>query len=245
MASRREPVRASRVALALRHVAFEDLGVIAPLLLERGYEVRYADAGIDPLDTSVLMDADVVIVLGGPVGVHDAVCYPFLADEARGIAERVGQNLPTLGICLGAQLIAAALGSVVRPSGQVEIGYGPLTLTAAGKRGVLSAMAHQPVLHWHGDEFVTPEDAVRLAETPGFPHQAFSVGTQILGLQFHLETDHAQIERWLVGHAHELAVRGIDPRRIRDDAKRYGPALATCARAVIGRWLDSLGRTSP
>jgi GMP synthase (glutamine-hydrolysing) len=95
-----------------------------------------------------------------------------------------------------------------------------------------------PVLHWHGDQFAIPDGAWRLAETPGFPNQAFSLGQRILGLQFHLEADHRQIERWLIGHAHELAAHRLDIAAIREDAARHGPMLERAAPAVIGEWLD-------
>jgi GMP synthase (glutamine-hydrolysing) len=97
-----------------------------------------------------------------------------------------------------------------------------------------------PVLHWHGDQFEIPEGASRLAETPGFPNQAFAIGKQILGLQFHLETEHTQIERWLIGHAHELAAHRLDPRLLRHEAGKFGARLAQVARQVFGAWLDQL-----
>ena len=96
------------------------------------------------------------------------------------------------------------------------------------------------MLHWHGDQFGIPEGATRLAETPGFPNQAFAVGDTVLALQFHLEADHTRIESWLVGHAHELAAAGIDPQRLRTDAAAFGPGLARAATRVIDAWLDRL-----
>ncbi|MGS1009128.1 glutamine amidotransferase [Achromobacter anxifer] len=226
--------------LAIRHVPFEDLGILAPVLAERGYSVRYLEAGVDAIDAATLGNADLVVILGGPIGVYETGRYPFLEQELRAIAHRLRQDKPTLGICLGAQLMAAALGADVVSTGRAEIGYAPLTLTPQGRDSVLSAVESVPVLHWHGDQFAIPEGASRLAETPGFPNQAFALGPRILGLQFHLEADSAQIERWLIGHACELSLRQIDPAVIREDALRYGQQLERCARKAMERWLDQI-----
>lgn len=231
----------TRSAVAIRHVPFEDLGLLAPLLRERGYHVDYLDAGVDDLTDGRAADADLLVVLGGPIGVGDLAAYPFLRDEVDLIARRLRTQRPTLGICLGAQLIATALGAPVRPSGGVEIGYAPLALTDEGLGSPLVAIGNTPVLHWHGDRFGTPRGAVNLAATDHTPDQAFSLGAHVLALQFHLEVDHTQIERWLIGHCHELASNGIDPRTIRDDAATHGPGLADRARTVFSAWLDGVG----
>jgi GMP synthase - Glutamine amidotransferase domain len=229
-----------RDALVIHHVAFEDLGVMEPLLAARGYRVRDLRAGVDPLDPDRVAGAELLVVLGGPIGVGDQQRYPFLTRELDAVAARLDRGGPTLGICLGAQLVAAALGAEVAPSGRVEIGYGPLTLTRAGRDSVLAELGDTPVLHWHGDQFAIPSGAKRLAATPGFPNQAFSRGAEVLALQFHLEADHTRIEQWLIGHAHELASRGIDPQVLRDEARRHGPDLSLRAQAVLGSWLDAL-----
>ena len=228
----------SRTAVAVRHILFEDLGILVPLLSERGYSIRYLDAGVDLLGATILSSADLVIVLGGPIGVYDTDRYPFLADERAAIGMRLALDKPTLGICLGAQLMAQALGAKVRSTGRAEIGYSLLTLTDQGRTSVLASLESVPVLHWHGDEFDIPAGASRLAQTPGFPNQAFSIGTRILGLQFHLEADHTQIERWLIGHAHELSTHQIDPGTLRRDAGQFGQNLARVARKIFAAWLD-------
>ncbi|MHA7133099.1 glutamine amidotransferase [Oerskovia turbata] len=228
----------TRRALAVRHVPFEDLGLAAGVLEAHGYEVSYLDTPLaPPLAPEALLSPDLVVVLGGPVGVGDTDRYPFLAAERTAIGARLRARRPTLGICLGAQLMAHALGAEVAATGRHEIGYAPLTLTDAGRESVLASLDGVPVLHWHGDQFTIPPGAARLAETPGFPRQAFSYGSHALGLQFHLEADHTRIEAWLVGHAHELAAAGIDPRRVRADAARHGPTLADAATRVLDAWV--------
>ena len=225
------------VALVVRHVAFEDLGVLAPLLMERGYEIRYVEAGVDALGVDSLLAADLVVILGGPIGAYEVRRYPFLHGEQQAIAARLERDKPTLGVCLGAQLMAQALGARVESTGRAEIGYAPLTLTEQGQNSVLRGVGTVPVLHWHGDQFAIPLGAARLAQTSGFPNQAFSYGSRILGLQFHLEADPMCIERWLLGHAHELSARGLDLDTLRRDTIRYGQELARVARAVFAAWL--------
>src|SRR5580658_1810958 len=100
----------TKTCLAVRHVAFEDLGLLGPLVAARGYDVRYHDAGVDRFDAQTLVAPDLVIVLGGPIGVYEADAYPFITDEIAAVAERLTSNKPMLGICLGAQMMAAALG---------------------------------------------------------------------------------------------------------------------------------------
>ena len=230
----------TRTAIAIRHVAFEDLGLLAPMLAERGYAVRYLEAGVDATDACVLDAADLVVVLGGPIGVYEVDRYPFLAGERAAIASRLAARKPTLGICLGAQLIAQALGAEVAATGKVEIGFGALTLTDEGRASVLGSIGDVPVLHWHGDQFAIPTGAQRLAQTPGFPNQAFAIDRHVLGLQFHLEVEATQLERWLIGHAHELASHRIDPNSLRRDAATHGPALTRAARGIFAAWLDGL-----
>lgn len=224
-------------AIAIRHVLFEDLGILEPLLQRRGYRVEYLDAGIDDLGEAA--GADLLVVLGGPIGVGDIDAYPFLADEIETIAARLEMGRHTLGICLGAQLMASALGAPVRPTGRTEIGFGELDLTPEGEASALAGLGGIPVFHWHGDEFAVPEGAERLASTEGFPNQAFSVGRHAMALQFHIEADPRYLERWLIGHAGELAAAGIDPASLRADAETYGATLAGAAEEVIDRWLPS------
>jgi GMP synthase (glutamine-hydrolysing) len=228
-----------RTAVVVRHVPFEHLGVLAGVLAERGYTIHYLEAGLDPVNQDAVRDADLLIVLGGPIGVGDVATYPFLAGEIATTRTWIESGRPVLGICLGAQIIAAALGAPVGPArGGVEIGYAPLRLTPDGRASVLGALGATPVLHWHGDEFQIPDGATRLAETPGFPNQAFSHGPNVLALQFHLEADHTRLEQWLIGHAHELAANRIDVAALRADARRHGPALERIGRSVLAAFLE-------
>ncbi|MGF0119995.1 MULTISPECIES: glutamine amidotransferase [unclassified Pseudoclavibacter] len=233
----------SLTALVVRHVVFEDLGLLREVLTARGYGIRYLEAGQDEITADELLAADLVVVLGGPIGVGDAERYPFLAPEIAAVRARVEADRPTLGVCLGAQLMAAAMGADVAPTGRVEIGFSPLTLTEDGAGSVLEGLRDVPVLHWHGDQFEIPAGAARLAETPGFPNQAFAAGPNLLGLQFHLEVDPQMVETWLIANAYELAMHELDPRNIRADALELAPRLTAAAREVVGAWLDGLARS--
>lgn len=234
-----------KTAIALRHIHFEDLGILDSVLAAHGYQVQYRDPTVDELDVQETARADLLIVLGGPIGACDEQIHPFLASELNVVQQRLRSGRPLLGICLGAQLIARALGAKVYPLGGKEIGFSALTLTTAGQASVLAELGDTPVLHWHGDQFDIPAGADRLASTSVGANQAFSVGRNVLGLQFHLEADASKIERWLVGHASELGQAGIDPRELRADAERFGKRLATVAKAVTERWLRKLDLNSP
>ncbi|CAN7600094.1 glutamine amidotransferase [Rhizobacter sp. LjRoot28] len=228
--------------LAVRHLAFEDLGGFAPVLVEKGYDITYREAGIDRLDIPDWLAPDLVVVLGGPIGAYETDRYPWLAHEVAGLQARLAAGLATLGVCLGAQLMASALGAKVFPGPAKEIGWAPLTLSPAGHASPLGALEDQAVLHWHGDTFDLPADAECLASTPLTPHQAFAVGSTALGLQFHAEVDSARIEAWLVGHTGELAQAGVSLPALREASALHGAAALRAGQALLARWLDGLPR---
>lgn len=227
-----------KTALAIRHLHFEDLGTLEPLLRARGYRVRYVDPTGDDLVALDVLSPALMVVLGGPVGAFDEPRYPWLAAELRAVRARLDAGRPLLGICLGAQLMARALGAAVRPMGVKEIGFAPLALSETGQVSALAGLQGASVLHWHGDQFAIPDGAQRLAGTAVCPNQAFAVGPRVLGLQCHLEADAGTIERWLLGHACELELAGLDPRVLRAQALAHGQALAAAAQRVFGAWLD-------
>jgi GMP synthase (glutamine-hydrolysing) len=229
-----------RTALAIRHVAFEDAGAFAPALRDTGYALKYWDASGDP-DDLARANPDLLIVLGGPIGADEDGLYPVLKTELAVIEKRLAAGRPTLGICLGAQLIARAAGARIYPARVREIGFGPVELTVSGHNSCLAPFAHDPMtLHWHGDTFDLPKGATHLALTDVCENQAFSLGHHALGFQFHPEAGAGPIEPWLIGHAAELAAAGTDIAQLRRDAELYGPRLAKKAGEVARAWLAEL-----
>jgi GMP synthase (glutamine-hydrolysing) len=237
----------TRTCLTLQHVSFEDLGTLEPLVRALGMQVVTRQAGVDDLGSEAArqewLNADLVVVLGGPIGVYEQDRYPFIADELARVRDRLARGKPLIGICLGAQMIAAASGQRVYPGPAKEIGFKPLILSEAGQTSCLQALAdcgHQ-VLHWHGDTFDLPPEATLLASTDLVRHQVFTIGDTVLGLQCHLEAAPGQLERWLIGHTAELSAAGADLNVLRADRDRWGEALSQASQAVFMRWLAQAG----
>ncbi len=229
--------------LAIRHVAFEDLGSLSGVLNLRGATVRYLEAGIDDLTRVDACEPDLLVVLGGPIGAYEDAVYPFITDEIRLLERRLAADRPTLGICLGAQMMARALGARVYPGPAKEIGWSPLTLTEAGQASPIAHLAgdNTSMLHWHGDTFDLPAGATLLASTDLCRHQAFSWGRAALGFQCHPEARAADLERWFIGHACEIAGARLSVPRLREDTKRFGPALASQGAKCFSDWLAAVG----
>ncbi len=174
-----------------------------------------------------------LVVMGGAMGVHDGHEFPWLATERRWIADAVSSEVPVLGVCLGAQQLAAALGATVTTGPSPEIGVGDVELTAKGRADpVLGPEGTRlPVIHWHGDTFEIPAGAVRLATGDRYPNQAFRYGDRVYGLQFHVEVDDAMAQAW----APEL------PAGITLDANDRRTVEAV-GRRVLARFVDAARR---
>jgi len=219
--------------LAFRHVPFEGLGLIQPALEERGIEVEFPDlfrSGAALPDTA---SAGGLIFMGGPMSVNDDL--PYLQFEMDAIRQAVGRGQPVLGICLGAQLLAKALGARVYRNPVKEIGWFEVELTGAGRQDPLLSALDSPetILQWHGETFDLPAGAVWLAQSKDCRHQAFRVGANVYGLQFHLEVTPEMIADWCTQDANCGDVRELDSPI---DPHRNAARLASLSRLVFGRW---------
>jgi GMP synthase (glutamine-hydrolysing) len=222
--------------LTIRHVPFEDLDSLAPVLAGAGYSIRYADAPTVDFSALAKQDWDLLVVLGGPIGVNDAADYPFLNAELKFVEARLKAQKPLLGICLGSQLMAAALGSKIYRIKNVEIGWSPLQLTDAGRNSPLKHLTG-PVFHWHGEGYDTPSGAVQLAFTASTPCQAFAWGSKALAMQFHPEVTAKNLEQWYVGNTSELRELDLKPGELRRSAAAHAATMQAQAAASLKEWL--------
>lgn len=171
----------------LQHVPFEGLGSIGPWLEANGYEVTctrfFESADLPDVDA-----IDLLVIMGGPMSVNDEDTWPWLISEKRFVRECIDSGKPVLGICLGAQLIASALGARVFANPVKEIGWFPVHSVGASAGNLFRFPDTETVFHWHGETFDLPPGAVRLAKSEACENQAFQIGASVIGLQFHLET---------------------------------------------------------
>jgi GMP synthase-like glutamine amidotransferase len=222
--------------LAFRHVPFEHLGLIADSLCLRGVEVRYCDL-YDSAAVPALDAAAGLIFMGGPMSVNDDL--PYIRQELSLIEQAVKQSKPVLGVCLGAQLIARAMGARVYRNAVKEIGWYPIAFTGEARRDAIFAGLRHPelVFHWHGETFDLPSGAAHLASSQACRNQAFRCGANVYGLQFHLEVTPEMIADWCLQDANCGDVREIESPI---DPNRNAARLAELSRQIFGRWCGLL-----
>jgi GMP synthase (glutamine-hydrolysing) len=238
--------------VAIRHIEFGDLGSLERTFTRLGFEVRCVDASSAEFAAMDRMQPDVVAIMGGPFGANDESSYPFIAEELDLIARRVAAGRATLGICLGAQLMARALGGRVYEGSGIELGWGEVSISDAGKSSCLAALGSTGthVLHWHSDTFDLPPDATLLASTASYVNQAFRIDDTALGLQFHPEVSHTSMPRWLkhpriatwladLDRRHQRPT-GYLPETLLAGGYEHGQRLDAQSAIVLETWLKKI-----
>ncbi|HEY0900682.1 MAG TPA: glutamine amidotransferase [Micavibrio sp.] len=232
---------------AFRHLFSEGLGSLGLVIEKMGGSYQYFDTYREGCADFDAYAPDLLIVLGGTPGVYQADDYPFLKDEMKIIEQRLAHDLPTLGICLGAQMMAHVLGSPVYPGGNgSEIGWVNLKITEAGMNSPLRHFEHSEtaMLQWHGDTFDLPAGATLLASSPQYENQAYRYGENALGLQFHCEVTPGMLQGWSVAGAGLVAQKKLDVHRLRLETEEFGPRLITQAEKFFTEWLIQTGVAS-
>ena len=202
---------------ALKNIEIEDLGTFREAFTRRGIEVEELKAYEGEIPETGKFD--ILVVLGGPMGVYEEDKYPFLKEEKELIRKALSEGKKVLGICLGAQLIADVLGGkVYRGEWGKEIGWKPIY-----PQDHLEILYRDEinVFHWHGDTFELPQGAVRMASSAMYRNQAFRVGNRAVGLQFHMEVTPEGIERWIEAYREELLAENISPDEIRSKPENW------------------------
>jgi GMP synthase (glutamine-hydrolysing) len=233
--------------LILQHVAHELLGTLNPLLKKSGFRIRYVNFARHPDAQPSLDGYDGVVLLGGPMSVNDTHQFPHLATEMKLIEQAMARDLPVLGICLGAQLIAKTLGASVYPNQEKEIGWYDVSPTNhAESDPLLKAFQEtEKIFQWHGDTFEIPNSGLHLAFSSLCANQAFRYGTNVYGLQFHLEVDEPMIHRWLRVAENKREIVSldgkIDPERIQQETPQHIGRLNHLSERVFGEFIRLFG----
>jgi GMP synthase (glutamine-hydrolysing) len=233
--------------LVCQHVAHEILGTLNPLLKRAGFRIRYVNFARHPDAQPSLDGYDGIVILGGPMSANDTDRLPHLATEMNLIEQAMHRNLPVLGVCLGAQLIAKTLGAAVYPNPEKEIGWYDVSPTRDAESDPLLAefCQSEKIFHWHGETFDIPRSTHHLAFSALCANQAFRYGANVYGFQFHLEVDEPMVHRWLALAEHGNELSGpdwrIDPERIHRETPQHIERLHQLSDRVFGQFIQLFG----
>lgn len=230
-----------KTAVVIKHVAFEDLGSWESLL-NKHYQIKYIDA-VDVVRNQLKNEEiDLLVILGGPISVYQEEEYPFITTIVDLLERRLNLDLPTLGVCLGSQFMARALGSKVYPNHTKEIGWYPLHLTEKGKESCIKDLSaeHTSMFHWHGDTFDLPKGAELLASSAACTNQIFSWKKNGLAFQCHPEVIANRLEHWWIGHASEVAQNKLNLAELRKESAKWAPQLEKQSRRCLEAWFSQM-----
>jgi len=224
--------------IVLQHHPGETLGNISGALEAAALAWQYVRSYDGQAVPANLKGAEGLIVMGGPQGVYEQDQHPYLRDEIALIQSAIAEHKPVLGVCLGSQLIAAALEARVAPAGAREMGWYPVRLAPAAKTDRLFSGLPETFIpcHWHGDIFDLPAGATALASSAMTPYQAFSYGENVYAILFHMELTAPMLQGWVRGSAAQLARDGIDGDAILAQAPRNFAAIEPIGETIFGRW---------
>ena len=233
-----------RKVLVFQHVAHKILGTLNPSMKERGLNIRYVNFERTPDEHPSVQKYNGLIILGGHMGVYEANTYKHIKVEMKLIEEALKKNIPILGICLGAQLLAHVLGADVRKNKEKEVGWCDINLTPEGLQDPL--LSHfkptEKIFQLHGDTFDIPESAVHLASSELCSGQAFRYGEKVYGLQFHLEADQAMILRWLDNPRNQEEIFNTHDKfsveKIRTDTDKYVEHSTQLSHQTFHKFID-------
>lgn len=225
-----------------QHIECEGLGTLGDTLQSKGFEIKIVKpCKEEPIPNQL---GKGLIILGGPMGAYEEAVNPWMAGEVAAIRKALDARLPVLGICLGSQLLAKAAGSQVYRGAQPEVGWAPVQLTPSGAQDPLFENLPKTftAFHWHGDTFTLPEGSEHLAWSDLYRNQAFRLGSNAYGLQFHLEVTREMAKDWMQKYARELTHQGgvIQPERITNHLDENITALRKIADSVFGKFAGLL-----
>lgn len=228
-----------KTGLIIRHVPHEGIAGYRAPIEAAGYRLERIDVDDSGFSGIDLSEPDLLIMMGGPMGVYEQAQYPWIGCQMRRLARRIDAGRPTLGVCFGAQMMAAAMGATVYAGPVKEVGFH--ALDAIDPASPLRHLHGVPVLHWHGDTFDLPNDVELLASTSAYRHQAFRRGANILALQFHAEMGlDPRFAEWVRQWPEAAAEAGHSEETMHDHHARFGPGAVDAGRRMIAEWLADL-----